>query len=126
MITTVSKPCLAILLASLALHVGCSKSDDPYKALLKQMAGKWDRVNYETYLTITPDGEVEERVDGNAKPDLWYWGQLKLKTPGVMIITHNDHRKTEYRMAGHDFIAVREWNPEGIQTHAGYVLERIK
>lgn len=126
MTTNLSKPYLGVLLASLVLQVGCGKSEDPYKGLLKQMIGKWDRVNYGTYLNITPDGEVEEKNDENEKPGFWYWGELKMKSPNVMTVTSGNNSQHEFRMAGRDFIAVREWNPEGVQWGEGFVLERMK
>ena len=120
------KPSLVILLASLVVQVGCGKSEDPYEALLKQMVGKWDRVNGSRYVVINPNGEVEEREKETQEISPGLTGKLVLGDPKTMKLRLTNGWESDLWKAGDDVIAVRDWGFDQKRFGEGRLLERMK
>lgn len=115
--------CTAILLAAVIIQNGCSKREDPYKALLNRMVGKWDRVNFGTYFDIQPNGEVQE-INDESK-EVVAFGTLKMQTPGSLKVRLSNDWRFEFRPAGEDYLAVRITNHEDKPHGGGIVVERM-
>lgn len=112
-----------ILIAGLSLQVGCGEHDDPYKNLLKQVAGKWDGVNTWQHFNIQPDGEVQE-INDETK-EVVAFGTLKMESPDSLKVRLSSNARFEFRPAGNDYLAVRIWDAENKQQGGGFVLERM-
>jgi hypothetical protein len=119
------KPSLVVLLAFLVVQVGCGKSEDPYEALLKQMVGKWDRVNGSRYLVIKPDGEVEECEKATQEISPGLTGKLMLADPRTMKLRFANGWESDLWKAGDDVIAVRDWGFDHKLFREGRLLERM-